>query len=59
METKDVIGMKCIYDGAKWEIVSMTRNALGTYYGIKRHASTQVVKSSLVYLLNTEKANKC
>lgn len=52
---QDVIGMKCIYDGHKWDIFSMTRNAMGVYYGIRRHGARQVVRSNLVTLVEKKK----
>jgi hypothetical protein len=44
--------MKCLYNGHKWEIFSMTRNSLGVYYGIRRHGAKQVVRRSLITLVN-------
>ena len=52
---QDVIGLKCLYEGHKWDIFSMTRNAMGVYYGIRRHGAKQVVRSNLVTLVEKKK----
>jgi hypothetical protein len=53
---QDVIGMRCLYNGHKWEIFSMTRNSLGVYYGIRRHGLKQVVRRALVTLVEKKGA---
>lgn len=52
---QDVIGLKCLYEGHKWDIFSMTRNAMGVYYGIRRHGAKQVVMGNLVTLVEKKK----
>lgn len=56
MGTKDAIGMACIHMGQRWEVVSVAKNMLGTFFGIRRHGQKKVVKEEEIVLVGAQEA---